>query len=337
MRVFVKPPYVLPTLGPDRPVRLVGSVVGRLGEDRVMEALDLSPHQRQQRGALQPVRVLGAGDVAEGRVDVEVADRRVDHLSRREAGPADDHHHPDAAVEEGRLGAGEGDAVVGRADDDRVLDQAEVVQGVEDCADPLVERAGAGLELGHVAARHLRVRQVRGRQRVEGVADRGRGGEFAVGLEEADRHEPGLRRRLAQRLDRQRGDELGVVLVDRDDLVVADHPGVERDVLLADQDRAVAGGAQRVDPVLLVVVQLPAAVGEAEHAVVVAVEPGEQAGATAGAGRRGAEGLPEEHPLVGQHLDVRRRHLEAVGLDEAAGVVRVDVEDVGLRHGGYLN
>ena len=32
------------------------------------------------------------------------------------------------------------------------VDQAEVVQGVEHGADPLVERAGAGLEGGHVAA-----------------------------------------------------------------------------------------------------------------------------------------------------------------------------------------
>jgi len=68
MRVFVKSPYVLPTLGPDRPVRLVGSVVGGLGKDRVVEALDFPPHQRHQRGALQPVRVLGAGEVAEGRL-----------------------------------------------------------------------------------------------------------------------------------------------------------------------------------------------------------------------------------------------------------------------------
>ena len=62
-------------------MRLVGGVVGRLGEDRVVEAVDLPPHQRHQRGALQPVGVLGAGEVAEGREDVEVADRRVDHLA----------------------------------------------------------------------------------------------------------------------------------------------------------------------------------------------------------------------------------------------------------------
>ena len=84
-----------------------------------------------------------------------------------------------------------------------------------------------------------------------------------------------------------------------------------------------------MNPVLAVVVQRPTAVGEAKHAVVVAVEPGQQAGAAAGAGRGGAEGLAEEDPLVGQHLDVRGRDLEPVGLHDATGVVRVDVKDVG--------
>ena len=42
MRVFVEPPYVLPTLGPDGTVRLVGGVVGGLGEDRLVEAVDLA-------------------------------------------------------------------------------------------------------------------------------------------------------------------------------------------------------------------------------------------------------------------------------------------------------
>ena len=71
--------------------------------------------------------------------------------------------------------------------------QAVVVQRVEHRADPLVERAGAGLERGHVPAGRGRVGEVRRRQRVERVADRGRGAELAVGLEEADREEERLR------------------------------------------------------------------------------------------------------------------------------------------------
>jgi hypothetical protein len=71
--------------------------------------------------------------------------------------------------------------------------------------------------------------------------------------------------------------------------------------------------------------------GQPEHAVVVAVEAGQQAGAAAGAGRRRAERLAEENALVGQQLDVRGRDLESIGLDEAPGVVGMDVEDVGRR------
>jgi len=115
---------------------------------------------------------------------------------------------------------------------------------------------------------------------------------------------------------------------DFDQLVVADHARVDRDVLLADQGRVVSGLAQRVDPVLAVVVERPAAMGEAEHPIVVAMEAREQAGTAAGAGRRCAESLAEESSLVGEELDVRGRDLESVGLDEAPGVVRMDVEDV---------
>jgi hypothetical protein len=140
-------------------------------------------------------------------------------------------------------------------------------------------------------------------------------------------HEEGLPRR-AEALDRGRGDVGGVVAVDLDHLVVADHLRVLGDVLLADQDRAVAGLAQGMHEVLAIVVQFPAAVGEPQQAVVVAVLAGEQGGAAARAGGGGAEGVAEEHALVGEQLDVRRRHRKAVRLDVAAGVVGVDVEDV---------
>ena len=242
-------------------------------------------------------------------------------------------HHADAAVIQSGLGAGEGEPVIGGADHERVVGEAEVVQAVQDRPYPLVQRAGAGLERGHVRARAGRVREVGRRQRVERVAHGGRHGEVAVGLEEADRHEEGLVGG-AERLDRDRRHLVGVVRVDLDHLVVADHARVLRDVLLADQHRAVAGAlAQRVDQVLVVVVQRPAAVREAEHAVVVAVLAGQEGGPAARAGGCPAEGLPEEDALVREELDVRRGDLVAVGLDVAPGVVRVDVEDVGrLQH-----
>jgi hypothetical protein len=303
-------------------------VVGHLGEEDVVDLARLAADQRHQAGALQPGRLLDPGQLADRRVDVEVADEAVEDAAAEEAaGAAHDHHHPDPAVIQGRLRVGEGEAVVGGADDQGAVLEPALVEAVEDGADPLVERAGAGLEGGHVGAGLRRVRQVRRRQRVERVADRGRDPVGAVGLEEADRHEEGLLGG-AEALDRGRGDVGGVVAVDLDHLLVADHLRVLGDVLLADQDRAVAGLMQRMDEVLAIVVELPAAVGEAQQAVVVAVLAREQGGAAARAGRRCAEGVAEEHPLVSEQLDVRRRHRKAVGLDVAAGVVGVDVEDV---------
>src|SRR3712207_5334038 len=81
--------------------------------------------------------------------------------------------------------------------------------------------------------------------------------------------------------------------------------------------------------VLAVVVQGEAAVGEPDHAVGVRVLPGQEARAAPGAGRGGAERLAEEHALLGEPLDVRGPYRVPVGADPAAGVVRVDVEDVG--------
>ena len=121
-----------------------------------------------------------------------------------------------------------------------------------------------------------------------------------------------------------------VVRLDVDDVVVAEHVGIAREVLLADQPRPVARVAQRPDQVVAVVVELEAAVGEPDHPVRVRPLARQQAGAATGAGRRGAERLPEQQPLIGEPLDVRRRHRMPVGLHVAAGVVGVDVEDVRL-------
>ena len=191
---------------------------------------------------------------------------------------------------------------------------------------PGVERAGAGVERRHVAARLGRVGQVRRRRDVAVLAVR-RPEELAVGLEEADRQEERLVDR-AQHVDRDGGDVGGPRRRDLHHLVVADHVRLLRDVLLADQHRVVARGAERVDEVPLVVVQRPAAVGQAEHPVAVGVPAGEQARAAGRAGGGGAERLPEQHALLRERLDPRRAHGGAHRLDVPAGVVRVEVQDV---------
>ena len=71
-----------------------------------------------------------------------------------------------------------------------------------------------------------------------------------------------------------------------------------------------------------------AAVREPEHPVRMGVLAGQQRGAAGGADRRGREGLAEQHPLLGEVLDVRRRDLMTVRLDVATGVVRMQVDDV---------
>ena len=249
------------------------------------------------------------------------------------AGPAHDQHHADPAVGQRRLGAREREPVVGGEDHERVVGEVVLVERVEHRADALVERARARLVGGHVAPRLGRVGQVGRRQRVERVAHRGRLEVLAVGLEEADREEERLRRALGDQLQRRRRDLVDVVVVDVDDVVVAEHVRVAREVLLADERGPVAGVAQRVDEVVAVVVELEAAVGEARSSRSTCAHwPVSRHGAAAGARRRGAERLAEQQPLVGEPLDVRRRHLMAVGLDVAAGVVGVEIDDV-RRHG----
>ena len=166
-------------------------------------------------------------------------------------------------------------------------------------ADAAVERARAGVEGGHVAARLGRVGQVRRRARRSARRRRsGSKNSRCVSKNPTDRKN-GSAGGVAQQVDRRpaRRRRRGVVSI-LTTLVVADHVRALRDVLLADQRRVVAGVAQRVDDVVAVVVQRPAAVREAEHAVGVGVLAGEQAGAAGRAGRRGAERLAEQHALA---------------------------------------
>ena len=205
------------------------------------------------------------------------------------AGPAHDQHHAEAAVGQRRLRAREREPVVGGEDHDRVVGELVLVERVEHGADAVVERARARLVGGHVAPRLGRVGQVGGRQRVERVAHRGRLEVLAVRLEEPDREEERLRRALGDQPQRGRRDLVDVVVVDVDDVVVAEHAGLAREVLLADEPGPVAGVAQRVHDVVAVVVELEAAVGQPDHPVRVRPLAGQQARAAARAGGRGAE------------------------------------------------
>ncbi len=150
-------------------------------------------------------------------------------------------------------------------------------------------------------------------------------------LEEAGIEEEGLGGSVTQELDRLRGHLLGVRITFQD-LVVADRLGLPRNMLHADQRGVVPGAAQRMDEVLLVVVEPEAPVGQPEHATGMGRLSGQEGGAAGGAGRGGAERLSEQHPLLGQALDARRGHGVAIRLDVPAGVMRMQIDNVWQAH-----
>ncbi len=289
--------------------------------------IGISERPCSQSGCVDPEHV------ADRREEVDVRHERVGDLAAGEpARAAQDQHHADAAVGQRRLGAREGDAVVGGADDERVARKARVVERVEHRPDAAVERARAGGERGHVA-RASRPCRAGSPAAARSARRRPTGWKNSrwVSKKPTDRKNgsAGALRRMsivtgATSSTRRRRD--------LDHPVVADDVGPLRDVLLADQRRVVADRAQRVDDVVGVVVQRPAAMREPEHAVGVGVLAGEQARAAGRARRGGAERLPEEDALLGQALDAGRRDGVAVRLHVAAGVVRVQVEDVRARH-----
>jgi len=83
----------------------------------------------------------------------------------------------------------------------------------------------------------------------------------------------------------------------------------------------IAVRAQGVDDMLAVVVEREAAVRQPKHPAAMRRLPGEQGGAAGRAGRRGAERLPEEQPLLRQLLKARGRNSVAIRLNIAPGVV----------------
>ncbi len=140
---------------------------------------------------------------------------------------------------ERRLGPRKGQAVVGGADDERVLREPLGVQGVEHGADAAVQRAGALLERCHVQARLRGVRQVRGRYDVVRLLGGGGAEELAVGLEEADGEEEGTVARLFEQVEGHGDHVVGAGRGDLEDFVVADHAGLLAYVLLPDKRRPV--------------------------------------------------------------------------------------------------
>ena len=273
--------------------------------------------------------MLDARQVADRRIDVEVGDHGIEDLAAREpARSAHQQHHTEAAIEQRRLGARKRETMIGGADDQGAFGEAVLVQTVQHGPDALIQGSGAGLERRHVlpgprgvgqvaaAAANTACRGPRSAPRTACASRRSRPrGRTARGQSRMRRRSPSGRRRRhrwCRARSRRRSRSLP-------------HPGrcAARRSTPSSSRRRAAGerraGRSRSGP---------AAVRKPEHAVVVAVLARQQGGAAAGAGRGGAEGVAKQHPLIGQQLDVRRRHLVAVRLHVAARVVGVDVEDV---------
>lgn len=111
-------------------------------------------------------------------------------------------------------------------------------------------------------------------------------------------------------------------------MVVTEVPRILRNMLLAYQAGPIAGLPQDIDDVPLWMVQPVPTMRESKHPRCMGALAGEQCGTRARADRRGAEGLTEEHSLVGHVLNVWSRNGIPVGLHVAARVVGVQVEDV---------
>ncbi|HYZ06229.1 MAG TPA: hypothetical protein VE691_14240, partial [Rubrobacter sp.] len=95
-------------MGADAPLWLVGDVVRLLGEDGVPDLIGLPVRERKERLALQPLRLLDAGQITEGREAVYVGDEGLAGLSTHETPwPAQDEHYAEAPVVKGSLRAGE--------------------------------------------------------------------------------------------------------------------------------------------------------------------------------------------------------------------------------------
>ena len=171
LEAVAEAPDQLVPLGADRPLGVVGDVVGQLGEELVAHLGGLPAREGQQR---RPARPSGRGAPASSQSVGYRSTWETSALATRPpanpAGPRMMSSTPSPRSVSVAFAPGTGSPVVGRQDHG-VLGEAELVQRTQHRADaPVSERADTGVERGHVRARLRRVGQVRGRRDVERVA-----------------------------------------------------------------------------------------------------------------------------------------------------------------------
>ncbi len=72
--------------------------------------------------------------------------------------------------------------------------------------------------------------------------------------------------------------------------------------------------------------------GQPHHSATMSRLTGQEAGTAGRAGRCRTECLAEENPFLRQALQMRRRDGIAVRPDISSGIVRVEIEDIGVAH-----
>ena len=115
-------------------------------------------------------------------------------------------------------------------------------------------------------------------------------------------------------------------------VVVSNRPWVFGNMLQADQCRIVTGLRPESPHDVVPVTRGchgEAAIYEPQHAVAVRTLTGEQACPAGGAGWRGIVRMPEENPLLCKALEVGSGNGVSIRAGEAAGIVGMDVKDVG--------
>src|ERR1017187_1338112 len=96
----------------------------------------------------------------------------------------------------------------------------------------------------------------------------------------------------------------------------------------------VPGLAKRVQHVPGVVGHGKSAMRQTEHAVAMRALSGEQRCPAGRAGGRRAERLAEQNALGGELLKIGSRNRVAIWLEVSAGIVRMEIDDVGPARGG---
>ena len=91
----------------------------------------------------------------------------------------------------------------------------------------------------------------------------------------------------------------------------------------------ITGLVQGVEQMLVIIIELPAAVDQSRHPSAVRTLAGKQSGAAGRTGRCSTKSLAKKHATFCQPLDIGGRHSVTVGLDIAASIMGMEINDIG--------